>query len=171
MRAPLGKIIGDDFLNFVHSSNITVFKHLLDGSINGPVRDEILFNAKDGTRIPMILSINFLTATGEPIYCIILSDLTERVLAEDALKKANEKLENRVQERTKELSESENRFRALVSRSSDVLYRMSPDLGEMLQMNSQSSRAAATKRTETGFRNTFHQRSSHVRLQLLMRPF
>ena len=37
MRAPLGKIIGVDFLSFIHSSNITVFKHLLDGSINGPV--------------------------------------------------------------------------------------------------------------------------------------
>ena len=87
----------------------------------------------------------FLAATGEPIYCIILSDLTERVLEEDALKKANEKLENRVQERTKELSESENRFRALVSASSDVLYRMSPDWGEMLQMNSQSFLASTEK--------------------------
>ncbi len=131
MRTPIEKMIGVDFLYYIHSSNIIMFKHLLGRSINGPVRDEILFKAKDGTRIPMILSINFSTATGAPIYCIIASDLTERVLAEDALKKVNEKLENRVRERTRELSESEaalkeseQQFRSVLDSSRDAIYRL-----------------------------------------------
>ena len=111
MRTPLDKVIGDDLLSYIHSSDRSMFRHLLDRSVNGRVRDEMLLRAKDGTRMPMQISINLLSAPGAPTYCIITSDLTERILAEDALKKANERLEHRVQERTRELSESEEALR------------------------------------------------------------
>ncbi len=107
MRTQLDKVIGDDLLSYIHSSDRMMFQHLLDRSVNGRVRDEMLLKAKDGTRMPMQISINLLSAPGAPTYCIITYDLTERILAEDALKKANERLEHRVLELTRELRESE----------------------------------------------------------------
>jgi signal transduction histidine kinase/CHASE3 domain sensor protein/ActR/RegA family two-component response regulator len=61
--------------------------------------------------------------------------------AEAALRAANERLEDHVVERTAELSRSndslqtsERRFRAYVGATSDVVYRMSADWGEMYQL-------------------------------------
>ncbi len=43
----------------------------------------------------------------------MVTDLTERKAAETALREANQTLERRVAERTRELAESEARFRAI----------------------------------------------------------
>ena len=46
-------------------------------------------------------------------------------------------LEQRVAERTTELQESETRYRALVTATSNVIYRMNPDWSEMRQLHGQ----------------------------------
>ena len=56
----------------------------------------------------------------------------------------------------KKLRESESRFRALVAASSDVLYRMSPDWGEMLQLDSQGQLAETEEPSRDWVRKYIH---------------
>ena len=63
-------------------------------------------------------------------------DVTKRKQAEEEAVCAREELEDRIRDRTRELSESERRFRTLVTASTEVLYRMSPDWSEMRQLHS-----------------------------------
>jgi signal transduction histidine kinase/PAS domain-containing protein/ActR/RegA family two-component response regulator len=79
-------------------------------------------------------------------------DMQARIDAERALAQANAQLETRVRERTAELvrsteslQQSELRFRAFVSATSDVVYRMSPDWSEMRQLLGQDFIADTTE--------------------------
>jgi len=72
-------------------------------------------------------------------------DITERKRAEEALQNAHDNLEMMVAERTAELSKSEERFRALASASSEVIYRMNPDWSEMLELQGREFLAETRK--------------------------
>ncbi|MGB9939437.1 GAF domain-containing protein [Methanosarcina sp.] len=76
-----------------------------------PVRYEKEYLRKDGTRVPIEVFVQpeFDTAGNLINYRSFLTDITERKRTEEALRK------------------SEKRFRALVTASSEVIYRMSPD--------------------------------------------
>ena len=74
----------------------------------------------------------------------IRRDFTGRHRAEQSLRAANQELERRVRQRTEELEHSndslrqgEQRLRAYVLATSDVIYRMSPDWGDMFQLQGQ----------------------------------
>lgn len=89
---------------------------------------------------------------------IMLSDITHRKRAEDALRKTQQELDLRVRQRTAELShsnlllkqeiaereraekalrESEARYRSLVKRSSDGIFIFDPKTGKVLEANDQ----------------------------------
>jgi signal transduction histidine kinase/CHASE3 domain sensor protein len=74
----------------------------------------------------------------------IRRDFTGRHRAEQSLRAANQELELRVKQRTEELErsneslrEGEQRLRAYVLATADVIYRMSPDWSEMFQLQGQ----------------------------------
>ncbi len=134
MRTPLEKVIGTNISNFIRPSDRAMFKAMLSKSVNEPVRTDLGLEAKDGTVVPMQLSITFLPNAKIPTYCIVAYDLTERKRAEEVLREANETLEEKVHERTRKLSESEARYRSLFENSIDAVLLTRPD-GSILSAN------------------------------------
>jgi PAS domain S-box-containing protein len=99
---------------------------------------ELTIVRADGARLELLVHIR-------PLYddirfvgavCAFL-DVTARKQAERGLQTLNEELEERVVQRTEDLRASEARFRALVTATSYVVYRMSADWSEMRQLEGQ----------------------------------
>ncbi len=69
-------------------------------------RREIYGRRKDGTEFPAESSISKLVQEGQITYTALLHDITRRKRAEEALRKAHGELEERVRERTAELTQA-----------------------------------------------------------------
>ena len=83
---------------------------------------------RDGTEFPVELSLAAWTSDEHTCFTGILRDITERKRAEEALRKAHDSLEIKVVERTRELRESEQRFRDISEASSDWFWEMDENL-------------------------------------------
>jgi PAS domain S-box-containing protein len=103
VRTPLDKIIGTDFERYVHPSDKTAFRKLLNDSIKRPGREELMLVARDGYRMPVQLSISAISKSDARTFCMIAADLKVRIQAEADLERVNIELEQRVEERTSEL--------------------------------------------------------------------
>jgi PAS domain S-box-containing protein len=79
---------------------------------------EVRAQRRDGTMFPIALAVSELHLDGRRMFTGIVHDLTARVQAEEALRRARDELEVRVQERTAELAaanEEVRRFAYIVS--------------------------------------------------------
>ena len=65
-----------------------------------------MHRTKSGKEFPVEVSIFYVSYGDKELACCVTRDITERKLAESDLRKAHEELENRVEERTQELSQA-----------------------------------------------------------------
>lgn len=141
------EMLGRHLVEFVHEDYKDFMQDQMGRRQRGEARSyEIDWRAKDGQRVYTLISPKgFYDANGQLTGSLgVLTDITDRKRAEEALQKAHAELELRVQERTaellqtneqlkreiedrkrieQELRESETRYRLLINNMPSIVYR------------------------------------------------
>ena len=116
---PLHNIMGASFFDLLADKEGPGLQGMVRSCDMEGYKGEFLLGT-DGKSIPVQLSARPLTKEMDT-FCVVITDLTELARAEKALQKANEELEMRVEERTHELAESRERYRATVASIGDAV--------------------------------------------------
>jgi PAS domain S-box-containing protein len=123
--------VGSDGLTFVHPDDVTRIREFLEDTLessNGISSTESRVQHADGPwRYVEWRGNNLLEDAAVGGVVINLRDITGRKQAEEEIRQLNEELEERVQRRTKQLRESEERFRSLVLHASDIITILDAD--------------------------------------------
>ena len=127
-------VSGTPFGDFVVEKMREQFLRDLDEARVQGVRRDFLLKHKSGRNVPVLISFAKLQPQTNTI-SIVITDLTSQKALEEELRKAKENLEEQVEERTKELRESEARlFR--------ILEHSAADLKAMRRLNEIGTRCA-----------------------------
>jgi PAS domain S-box-containing protein len=118
LRVPLEHVIGQPFIHFIAADDWRMADSLIAGSgaIGGRIRARLV--RSDGATVPAQVSTQPIDVGGPQTICVIVTDLTSVIQAEESLRKAHDELERRVEERTAELRHSNEmrlRFLAMIS--------------------------------------------------------
>jgi PAS domain S-box-containing protein len=104
---PLNRIIGTSFHDFVIAGKGQSFQEIvrLAGETNS-TRGEFSLKTAGGREVPVSLSIHSLMLGDMEGFCMVANDLTDQKRTQAALEKARDNLEEKVAERTAELSQA-----------------------------------------------------------------
>ena len=106
LRMPLEQVVGASLPSLVVDRDRRALAAMLlsaRAANRGTGQEELSLQTSDGTAIPAHLSANTLTVGDQRVVCLVASDLTERKLAEEIVRKLREELACRVDERISRL--------------------------------------------------------------------
>ncbi|MGL6137711.1 MAG: PAS domain S-box protein [Planktothrix sp.] len=83
LKTPLKNLIGTDFKEFISPSDLTLFQAISQKANSDSGKAELTLIARDGTEVPVYLSINILNQKGVDVGCLIITDLSEQKRDED----------------------------------------------------------------------------------------
>jgi PAS domain S-box-containing protein len=122
-----------DFLTLIapeyHETVRASFGRHLRGEEVGPY--EYALVAKDGRRVEVLLSTKLMDYEGEKAILGILTEITERKRAEEALQKMHDELELRVEERTAQLVQSKEQLEEVNTALRVLLKRREEDKSQL----------------------------------------
>ncbi len=120
----LNNLLGVPFNDFVTSRDGQSFESMLHACGIKGCRAEFFLKTDDGGKVPVSLSVRPLMLNEVEAFCIVATDLTDQMRAQEALEKTRDHLEERVAERTTELSQEisdRKRMEDALRRSRDEL--------------------------------------------------
>ncbi|HXH86052.1 MAG TPA: PAS domain S-box protein [Nitrospira sp.] len=79
-----------------------------------PAQYESLHRRQDGSRVPVEVSLNYLEHQGKGYICVMARDIEERSSAEEALLRARDEIDRRVEERTATLRANQPRLELIL---------------------------------------------------------
>jgi len=123
---PKEELIGHSALEFLDEVNQNKLEEQIRLRREGKQAPyEIEFRKKNGQNVPTLVSPQFLFDEDGNFKGSfgIITDITERKRSEEALQKAHDGLEQRVEKRTSELRESEEKFRLIAETNNDIIYQ------------------------------------------------
>jgi PAS domain S-box-containing protein len=92
LKRPMETIIGHSILRFVTAEDTTSFEALLNQGLEEPQEKEFALKAHDGSIVPCHISTSPFSIEESSNICMIVSDITERRKAEDALRESELRL-------------------------------------------------------------------------------
>src|SRR5712671_880981 len=103
VKTPLQHVIGSSFHHFLSGSAHPKFDSLLNLAVQGGSKGEFKLQGADAALLPVYLSIGCWETHDMKALCMVVSEISERKRAEDALIAAHDQLEVRIRQRTAEL--------------------------------------------------------------------
>ena len=108
---PMEKIVGSFWWHFFARDAKPALSALLKNASDEGRKGEFALKAADGSSIPVQLSVRPLKLGGVKALAVLVTDICELEKAHQALHRANEQLESRVHERTRELAKANEALR------------------------------------------------------------
>lgn len=127
----LAELIGAPFIGYVAEEERDKLALYYESRLKGIISHsmyETVFLAKDGRRIHAEVNSAVISFRGRPADLVIIRNINERKKAEAEIRALNESLERRVEERTRELAEANERLIELDRLKSMFLASMSHEL-------------------------------------------
>ncbi len=106
LQMPLEQVIGSEFLSFVNPAEQPVLTGLIAAACRGNSRGMVSVRTAAGTFIPLGLGLSRLQLPPDTLLCVVATDLTEQHRKDEALRRFQAELEQRVAERTADLARS-----------------------------------------------------------------
>jgi PAS domain S-box-containing protein len=125
------ELVGTPFVRHVAEEEVAKLTHMYEKRMRGlesASMYETVFKTKTGLRIHAEVNAALITYRGRPADLVIIRNINERKKAEAEIRKLNESLERRVDERTRELASANERLVELDRLKSLFLASMSHEL-------------------------------------------
>ncbi|MGB6067741.1 MAG: sigma 54-interacting transcriptional regulator [Desulfomonilaceae bacterium] len=90
LEAPINAILGGSVLRFVAKEDAPSVAALLKKGLEEPQKKEIVLKSRDGSKVPCLISASPFSIDDTSAVCVILTDLTERKSAEEALRQSEQ---------------------------------------------------------------------------------
>ena len=140
----LDQIVGKRVSSIIHPDDLARFNSIIEKGKKETQNGEIRIMGNSGKEVPVLLSCTPLNNEGA--VCLIFVEITEIKKVQEELKTINENLDALVFKRTEELRASEERLRALVRATSDMVFRLSPDWSEIFNLSWDLTREETSNR-------------------------